>query len=56
MANGSSIGASHMGNRHECLAMLKLAAEKKLFPKVETIPRIRKGLRGGGRARLEEQV
>jgi alcohol dehydrogenase (NADP+) len=37
MSNGSSIGASHIGNRHECLAMLKLAAEKKLFPMVETI-------------------
>ena len=38
MSNGSSIGASHIGNRPECLAMLKLAAEKKLFPMVETIP------------------
>ncbi|ORY63227.1 uncharacterized protein BCR38DRAFT_436251 [Pseudomassariella vexata] len=38
MANGSSIGASHIGNRPECLAMLKLAAEKKLFPMVETLP------------------
>ncbi|KAK5078048.1 hypothetical protein LTS08_003111 [Lithohypha guttulata] len=38
MPNGSSIGASHIGNRPECLAMLKLAAEKKLFPMVETMP------------------
>lgn len=38
MPNGSSIGASHIGNRPECLAMLKLAAEKQLFPIVETIP------------------
>ncbi|KAI0475275.1 alcohol dehydrogenase [Xylariaceae sp. FL0804] len=38
MANGSSIGASHIGSRPECLAMLKLAAEKKLFPMVETLP------------------
>lgn len=38
MPNGSSIGASHIGNRPECLAMLKLASEKKLFPMVETIP------------------
>lgn len=38
MPNGSSIGASHIGSRPECLAMLKLAAEKKLFPIVETIP------------------
>lgn len=38
MTNGSSIGASHLGSRQECLAMLKLAAEKKLFPMVETIP------------------
>ncbi len=37
MANGSSIGASHIGNRPECLAMLKLAAEKKIFPMVETV-------------------
>jgi len=38
MSNGSSIGASHIGNRPECLAMLKLAAEKKIFPMVETVP------------------
>lgn len=38
MPNGSSIGASHIGSRPECLAMLKLAAEKKLFPIVETTP------------------
>ncbi|KAI1773167.1 GroES-like protein [Hypoxylon cercidicola] len=38
MANGSSIGASHIGSRPECLAMLRLAAEKKLFPFVETLP------------------
>lgn len=38
MPNGSSIGASHIGSRPECLAMLKLAADKKLFPMVETIP------------------
>ncbi len=37
MSNGSSIGASHIGNRPECLAMLKLAAEKKLQPMVETV-------------------
>jgi len=37
MSNGSSIGASHIGNRPECLAMLKLAADKKLKPMVETI-------------------
>lgn len=43
MANGSSIGASHIGNRPECLAMLKLAAEKKLLPLVETIPISEKG-------------
>jgi alcohol dehydrogenase (NADP+) len=38
MKNGSSIGASHIGSRPECLAMLKLAAEKKLFSIVERIP------------------
>ena len=43
MSNGSSIGASHIGNRPECLAMLKLAAEKKLFPMVETISISEKG-------------
>jgi alcohol dehydrogenase (NADP+) len=37
MANGSSIGASHIGSRPEMLSMLKLAAEKKLWPMVETI-------------------
>lgn len=35
---GAALSASHIGNRPECLAMLKLAAEKKLFPMVETIP------------------
>ena len=43
MSNGSSIGASHIGNRPECLAMLKLAAEKKLQPMVETVPISEKG-------------
>ncbi|KAI0179838.1 GroES-like protein [Hypoxylon sp. FL1284] len=43
MPNGSSIGASHIGCRPECLAMLKLAAEKKLFPRVETLPVSEKG-------------
>ncbi|KAI1385668.1 uncharacterized protein F4822DRAFT_413851 [Hypoxylon trugodes] len=43
MANGSSIGGSHIGSRPECLDMLKLAAEKKLFPMVETLPVGEKG-------------
>jgi alcohol dehydrogenase (NADP+) len=43
MSNGSSIGASHIGNRPECLAMLKLAAEKKLHPMVETVSISEKG-------------
>ena len=43
MANGSSIGASHIGNRPECLAMLKLAADKKLKPMIETIAISEKG-------------
>lgn len=38
MPNGTSIGASHIGSRPEMLAMLKLAAEKKLDPIVETLP------------------
>jgi alcohol dehydrogenase (NADP+) len=43
MSNGSSIGASHIGNRPECLAMLKLAADKKLQPMVETMSISEKG-------------
>jgi alcohol dehydrogenase (NADP+) len=43
MTNGSSIGASHIGSRVECLDMLKFAAEKKLTPMVETIPISEKG-------------
>ena len=43
MANGSSIGASHIGSRPECLAMLKLAADKGLKPFIETIPISEKG-------------
>jgi alcohol dehydrogenase (NADP+) len=42
-ANGSSIGASHIGSRPEMLAMLKLAAEKGLKPLIETISVSEKG-------------
>lgn len=35
--NGSALSASHLGSRPEMLAMLKLAADKKLDPIVETI-------------------
>lgn len=35
--NGSKMGGSHLGNREEALAMLKLASEKKLKPMIETI-------------------
>lgn len=38
MGHGCSISGSHIGNRPECLSMLELAAEKKLFPMIETIP------------------
>ncbi|RMD44980.1 hypothetical protein DV735_g101, partial [Chaetothyriales sp. CBS 134920] len=38
LANGSCISASHIGNRPEMLAMLKLASEKNLRPWVETLP------------------
>lgn len=38
MPNGSSMAASHIGNRPEMIAMLKFAAEKKLVPMVETVP------------------
>lgn len=41
--NGVSIGASHIGNRHEALAMLKLAADKKLKPYIQTIDISEKG-------------
>lgn len=37
MGNGCSISGSHIGNRQECLSMLKLAGDKKLFPIIETI-------------------
>ncbi|KAL7619633.1 hypothetical protein AAE478_010174 [Parahypoxylon ruwenzoriense] len=43
MSNGSSIGASHIGSRPECLGMLRLAAEKKVKPLVETLPVGEKG-------------
>ncbi|KAI0416020.1 alcohol dehydrogenase [Xylaria grammica] len=42
-SNACSIGSSHIGSRVECLDMLKFAAEKKLFPWVETIPISEKG-------------
>jgi alcohol dehydrogenase (NADP+) len=35
--NGSSMGTSHIGCRTEALAMLKLVAEKKLKPMIETV-------------------
>lgn len=38
MKNASSITASHIGNRKECLAMLEFAAKYDITPMVETIP------------------
>lgn len=38
MPTGAAISASHIGSRPEMFAMLKLAAEKKLYPMVETMP------------------
>jgi alcohol dehydrogenase (NADP+) len=35
--NGGKIAGSHIGSKKEALQMLKLAAEKKLHPKIETI-------------------
>ena len=35
--NGAQIGGSHIGNRPEALAMLKLASEKNLKPIIETL-------------------
>ncbi|KIW34865.1 uncharacterized protein PV07_01612 [Cladophialophora immunda] len=43
--NGCAISGSHIGNRPECLAMLKLAEQKQLFPMIETIPISEEGLR-----------
>ncbi|CCC09906.1 hypothetical protein SMACR_03462 [Sordaria macrospora] len=37
LANGSKLSASHLGNNQEMKAMLQLAADKKIFPKVETL-------------------
>lgn len=37
MANGSSMGTSHIGCRTEALAMLRLVADKKLKPIIETV-------------------
>lgn len=37
LPNGSGITASHVGSRPEALAMLKLAAEKKAIPMIETL-------------------
>jgi len=36
MPGGYYIGASHIGNREECEAMLKLASEKNIKPDIET--------------------
>jgi len=41
--NGALMGGSHIGARHECLAMLKLADEKKIKPMIETIDISEKG-------------
>lgn len=35
--NAAKICGSHIGSKKEALEMLKLAAEKKLHPKIETI-------------------
>ena len=35
--NGCKMGASHIGNRPEMLAMLKLASEKNIKPMIETL-------------------
>lgn len=36
-SNGCQMGASHIGNRPEMLAMLKLASEKNIKPMIETL-------------------
>jgi len=43
VSNGCSIGASHIGSRPEMEAMLKLAADKKLEPIIETLDISEKG-------------
>ena len=41
--NGAKICGSHVGSKVEAMAMLKLAAEKKLHPKIELIDISEKG-------------
>lgn len=41
--NGAKMGGSHIGNRPECLAMLKLASEKNIKPFIETLDISEKG-------------
>lgn len=41
--NGCALAASHIGSRPEMLKMLKLAADKKLKPMIETLPVSEKG-------------
>lgn len=41
--NGSKMGGSHIGNRPEALAMLKLASEKGIHPMIETLDISEKG-------------
>lgn len=36
--NGSYIGASHIGNRPEMIAMLELASKQNIEPWIETVP------------------
>lgn len=42
-SNGCAMAASHIGNRPEMIAMLKLASEKKIKPMIETLPVGEKG-------------
>lgn len=41
--NGANMGGSHIGNRPEALAMLKLASEKGIHPMIETLQISEKG-------------
>lgn len=41
--NGAKMGGSHIGNRPEMLAMLKLASEKNIKPMIETLDISEKG-------------
>lgn len=54
--NGCSMGGSHIGSRPEMFQMLKLASEKKLKPRIETIPISEEGCRKAVEGVAENKV